>query len=117
MKTRKELKEEYRQKKFRMGVFKVENRLNGKIFLGSSTDLDSAWNSHRFRLEAGMHENTSLQNDWKQLGAEHFAYEIVEELNLKEGDDDAKELNVLEELMKEEMQPYGERGYNYPKKH
>ncbi len=116
MKTRKELKEEYRQKKFRMGVFKIVNRLNGKIFLGSSTDLDSAWNSHRFRLEAGMHENTSLQNDWKQSGSGSFTYQIVEVLELKEGDDATKELKVLEELIMEELQPYGERGYNHLKK-
>jgi hypothetical protein len=114
MKTYKELKEEYRRKKFRMGVFKIVNKTNGKIFLVSSTDLHAAWNSHRFRLEAGIHENSDLQNDWKQSGAENFVYEIVEELNLKEGSDadPGKEIKALEELLTEELQPFGERGYN-----
>ena len=117
MKTRKELKEEYRQKIFRMGVFKIVNNTNGKIFLGSTTDLDAAWNSHRFRLKAGLHENTALQNDWNQSGAENFAYEIVEELVPKDGadNDPVRELKALEELLMDELKPFGENGYNRKK--
>lgn len=115
MKTRKELKEEYRQKKFRMGVFKIVNVANGKIFLGSSTDLDTAWNSHHFRLKAGMHENNELQKDWLQFGEQTFNYLVVEELKIKEGADPGKELKALEKLLMEELQPFGENGYNRPK--
>ncbi|HPT13791.1 MAG TPA: GIY-YIG nuclease family protein [Bacteroidales bacterium] len=113
MKTRKELKEEYRQKKFRMGVFKIVNSTNGKIFLGSSTDLDTAWNSHRFRLKAGLHENYELQKDWIQFGEQAFDYLVVEELKIKEGDDPGKELKAFEKLLIEELQPFGEKGYHF----
>lgn len=110
--TRKELREKYRQKKFRMGVFKIVNRSNGKIFLGSSPDPDTAWNSHRFRLKAGMHENSELQKDWLQFGEETFDYEIVEVLEHEEHADPGKELKALQELMMEALQPFGDRGYN-----
>jgi len=118
VKSHKELKEEYRRKKFRMGVFKIVNNTNGKIFVGSTTDLDAAWNSHRFRLKAGLHGNTALQNDWNQSGVENFAYEIVEVLELKNEaeTDPGSELKALEELLMDELQPFGERGYNKQKK-
>jgi hypothetical protein len=35
IRTKKELKEEYKLKKFKIGVFAVRNLLNGKIFIGS----------------------------------------------------------------------------------
>lgn len=118
MKTRKELKEEYKQLKFRMGVFKIVNNTNGKIFIGSSPDLVAAWNSQRFQLNAGLHESEELQKDWKNFGPENFSYEIIEEI--KQNDDAEtdyrKEIKALEELLIEELQPNGERGYNRPKK-
>ncbi len=87
MKSNKELKDAYKQMKFRKGVFQVRNTVNNKILVGSSTDLDRAWNSHKTQLKYGNHPCTALQNDWNQLGEEHFRYEIIEEL--KTGEDAA----------------------------
>jgi hypothetical protein len=69
-KSRKELKEEYKQRKPKIGVFQIRNILNGKIFIGSSINLDAAWNSQEFRLNAGAHPNAGLQKDWMALGKE-----------------------------------------------
>ena len=77
MKTTKELKDEYKQMKFKMGVFQIRNTVNDKIFVGSSTDLDAIWNRHRVQLNFGNHQNAELQNDWKELGPERFVYEIL----------------------------------------
>ncbi|MDY0101414.1 MAG: GIY-YIG nuclease family protein [Lentimicrobium sp.] len=114
MKTRKELKSEYKNMKFRMGVFLIVNKINGKIYIGSSPDLIAAWNSQRFQLEAGLHSCASLQSDWKTFGQENFTYEIVEEI--KQSDDTpkdySKDLKALEELIIEELDPFGENGYN-----
>ncbi len=118
MKTARELKDEYKKMKFRMGVFRIRNIKNDKCFIGSSQDLDAAWNSQRFQLEAGLHSNEELQNDWAILGAENFVYEVLDEL---QADDDlstdyTKELKALEELVIEELQPFGEKGYNRRKR-
>jgi hypothetical protein len=48
MKTRKELKEEYKRKEFQMRVFQIKNTVNGKVFILSSTDIPSKWNSQKF---------------------------------------------------------------------
>lgn len=114
MKTRKELKEAYKQMKLRMGIFQIRNTSNGKIFLGSSTDLRAVWNSQHLQLELGSHPNTALQQDWKRFGPEHFEFEILEETEPPEGalTDPRRELKALLALYLESLQPYGEKGYH-----
>lgn len=117
MKSRKELKAAYKQKKFRMGVFCITNKLNGKIFIGSSLDLVAIWHAQRFQLNAGMHPNEKLQQDWKLSGPENFTYEIIEEIGQSEESttDFNQEVKVLEQMILEELQPYEEKGYNKKK--
>lgn len=118
MKTRKELKEEYKQMKFKVGVFQIRNTVNNKIFVESSTDLVAIWNRIRFELNGGNHTNAELQKEWNEFGAESFAYEILGEI---EQDDTKvtnyrKEAKQLEEMYIEELQPFGDKGYNVVKR-
>ncbi|MDX9791227.1 MAG: GIY-YIG nuclease family protein, partial [Candidatus Kapabacteria bacterium] len=66
MKTRKELKEQYKQMKYKIGVFCIKNKLNGKVFLGSSTDLVAIWHSTKLQLELNSFPNSELQKDWNE---------------------------------------------------
>lgn len=114
MKTKKELKEAYGQMKFDMGIFQIRNMLDGKVFIGSATNLKAKWNMHRTQLEAGNHLNTRLQADWNAEGADNFVYEIVELLPHSDDPnfDVQRELKALEALVVETLQPYDEKGYN-----
>jgi hypothetical protein len=114
MKTRKELKKEYKLTKFRMGVFAIRNVANGKIFIGNAPNLDLIWNSQKFKLDLGGHTNEALQRDWKTFGAEKFVFEVLHELKLSDDPavDARAELKALEELTIEEIQPFGKKGYN-----
>ena len=114
MKTRKEMKEEYKQMKFKMGVFQIKNIANGKILLGSSLNLEGPLNSHKFMLSIGSHRNTALQKDWNELGSENFIFEILEVVKVI---DDPKfnlsdELTLLEQIWLEKLQPFIPNGYN-----
>ena len=40
---RKELREQFEQMKTYMGVYKITNTVNGKIFVGSSPNLKNRW--------------------------------------------------------------------------
>jgi hypothetical protein len=97
--SKKELKEAYKTMKFRVGIFQIRNKTNNCIFLKTSTDLDRAFNSDAFQLNAGMHSNPSLQEDWKKTGAENFVFEIVDELKTKEGDDAVVIKKDLQDLL------------------
>jgi frataxin-like iron-binding protein CyaY len=114
LKTRKELKEEYKQMKFKMGVFQIKNKINGKVFIDSSTDLKAIWFAQKLQLDTGIHQNNDLQRDWKELGAENFIYEILEEIKQEDDKpvDNNKELKKLKEMIIEELQPYENKGYH-----
>lgn len=84
MKTKKELRNEFRIMKFRAGIFGILNRTDNRIFLQSSTDLDRAFNSDVFQLKAGMHPNALLQDDWNKLSADSFDFQIIDELKYKD---------------------------------
>ncbi len=94
MKTRKDIKEEYKQIKFQMGVFQIRNISNNKIYIDNSIDILSTWNRHKFELKLGNHKNQELQNDWNEKGEDNFVFEILMELKL----DDKKEVNYAKEL-------------------
>ena len=114
MKTRKELREEYKQKKYKIGVFQIKNTINNKILVGSSQDLEAILHAQKMQLDFGIHSNSELQKDWKEFGPENFKYEIIEEI--KQTDDKphdyTKEIKVLEEMMVDELQPFESKGYN-----
>jgi len=114
MKTRKELKSEYREMKVKMGVFQVRNMLNQKIFIGSSTDLNAIWNRTRTALRFGNFQNAELQKDWNTLGEDKFVFEILSEIKQEEDiqKDYRREVRQLEKMFIEELQPFGERGYH-----
>jgi group I intron endonuclease len=114
LKTRQDIKREYKERKKQAGVFQVKNTANGKVFLGSSLNLEGPLNSHRFTLSNGSNRNEALQKDWNEFGKENFVFEILE--TVKPSDDPnfnlEDELTLLEMIWLEKLQPFGERGYN-----
>jgi hypothetical protein len=112
--TQKELKEAYKQKKFKMGVFQIRNTVNNKIFVEGSVNLDAIWNRHRLELNFGNHRCEPLLADWKTFGEQNFVFEILGEIEPEDGKDqeNKKEVKLLEQMYLEELQPYDEKGYN-----
>ena len=105
MNVRKKLKEEYKHKKNRMGVFQIWNTVNGKIYIGSSLNLDAIWNRYKMELNFGNHRNSALQSEWKQFGEANFKYEILSEVVQKDEDriDYNKEVKTLEGMFITEL--------------
>lgn len=114
--NKKALKQNYKLTPQPMGVFQIRNLTNEKVFVGKSENLDGIFNRIQFQLNAGVHNQKQLQADWNELGADKFAFEILEELEFRENIDIKKELEFLEDLWLEKLQPYGKRGYIERKK-
>jgi len=114
MKSKKELKDEYKHKKFKMGVYQIRNTVNNKIFIDSSVNIDAIFNRNRLQLNFGNHPNTILQNNWKQFGEGQFVFEILAELKQSETDemDYAKEAKQLAEMYIDELKPFDGKGYH-----
>jgi hypothetical protein len=114
MPSRQELKRAYQERPKPAGVFQIKHMASGKLLLGSSLNLDGALNRHRFMLSIGGHPNKELQQDWNTFGADEFVCEVLELVKVTEephfnlGD----ELTLLEQIWLEQLQPFGDRGYN-----
>ena len=114
MKSREEIKREYKERRMPAGVFQVRNKSNGKVLLGSSLNLEGPLNAHKFMLTIGRHRNDVLQREWNEFGADQFAFEILEIVKVKDDPNFnlSDELTLLEQIWLEKIQPFGERGYN-----
>lgn len=118
MKSKKELKDSYKEMKSKIGVFQIRNTVNHKIYIASSIDLVAIWNKHRFHLNNRLHLNINLQKEGDEFGQDNFIYEILCEIkqdNPKTLDCYRKEAMQLETMFIEDLQPFGDRGYNKKK--
>ena len=116
MKTKKEDRDAYKSMKFRAGIFQIANKKENRIFLETTSDLDKAFNSDLFQLNAGLHSNQRLQNDWNILGAENFEFKIYDELKIKDTElptEINKELQKLLKLHLIELKNNGQLLYNF----
>ena len=61
------------------GVYCIRNRINGKIYIGSSLCCYKRVLTHHYgRLRNGCHTNPHLQSAWNKYGEQAFEYFIVE---------------------------------------
>jgi hypothetical protein len=117
---RTEIKRNYKQTHRPMGVFQIKNHVNDKIWVSSSLNLDGSKNRHFFELKLGSHRNKTLQKEWNEYGEAAFSFIILEQIKPEEEtvesfdilDKYRAQLQALEEQWIDELQPYGERGYN-----
>ena len=112
--SRAEMKRAYRETPKQAGIFHVRNLASGAILLGSSTNLHGPLGKHRFLLTIGKHDNQALQRDWNRLGADSFAFEILEVAKITDDPtfDLADELSLLEQIWLEKLRPLGQPAYN-----
>ncbi|MFP5356064.1 MAG: GIY-YIG nuclease family protein [Gemmatimonadota bacterium] len=113
---KKALIREYKETPRTAGVAVARNRTNGKAFVLAGKDISALVNRHRTQLKFGGHPNRALQADWKALGIDQFTFEIVDTLTPPDtpGWDPTDDLQALEALWLEKLQPFEPAGYNRP---
>jgi len=117
MDRKKELKQQYKEIKIEAGIYKITNKVNGKVFVGSTRNLKTI-NGVKFTLENGGHTNKKLVEEWRNYGKGAFEFEILEVLKPTNAPyyNEKEELEKLEEKWLDTLQPFGDRGYNSNKK-
>lgn len=73
-----------------IGIYKIKNQVNGKIYIGQSINIEQRWYNHRNELNGDRHCNGHLQAAWNKYGEENFIFEIIEECILKDIDNKEK---------------------------
>lgn len=61
------------------GIYKIENKINGKKYIGQSVNIKERWYEHKYDLRHNIHDNYYLQNAWNKYGEENFVFNIVVE--------------------------------------
>lgn len=59
-----------------VGIYKVTNKINNKIYVGKSIDVKNVWEKHRNLFEA---KKFALEKDIALYGADKFEFSILEE--------------------------------------
>ena len=114
----------YKQSFRPMGVYQIRNTENGKVLVGGSMDLDGMNNRLTFSKQMNANTFLELKDDWNRYGGNVFVFEELDRINPREEQmNDPSELKAykdevgtLLELWLEKLQPYGDKGYNKPKR-
>jgi group I intron endonuclease len=61
-----------------MCIYKIVNKLNDKVYIGSTTNFYQRIVSHITDLTNRKHYNSQLQMSWDQSGKDNFYFEILE---------------------------------------
>lgn len=101
MNRRKEIINEYKQRKLAGGIYKVTNTANGKYLIGYAVNLKSVQNRFQFAVTTNIAFDRNLQKDWEKLGVQAFTFEVLEELEQKPEQSQSafmEDLKTLEQL-------------------
>lgn len=60
------------------GIYCIANKLNGKIYIGSSVNFDERKYEHFYKLERNKHENIYLQRSYLKYGKDAFEFKVLE---------------------------------------
>lgn len=51
-----------------IGIYKIENKINNKVYIGKSKNIMQRWSTHEQSLEDGSHHSKTLQEDYNNMG-------------------------------------------------
>lgn len=62
-----------------IGIYKIQNKQNGKVYIGKSKNIMQRWSIHEQMLEQNNHHSIKLQEDFNNSnGLQDFSFEILE---------------------------------------
>jgi group I intron endonuclease len=64
--------------RLKSGIYKITCIITGKVYIGSSINIEKRWLYHKEDLRKDRHRNQILQRAWEKYGSENFKFEVVE---------------------------------------
>jgi len=63
------------------GIYKIKNINTGKIYIGSSKDIETRWKEHKYKLKNNTHHSSKLQRSYnKTIDKDIFVFSVLEEV-------------------------------------
>lgn len=68
-----------------IGIYKIENKYNNKVYIGKSKDIMGRWATHEKDLANHVHHSIKLQEDYDKYGGiKAFDFSIIEKCDVLE---------------------------------
>ena len=67
------------------GIYKIENQVNQKVYIGQSTNIATRWRRHRSEAN-NLNNSYPLYRAMRKYGLENFSFEIIEECSREDLD-------------------------------
>jgi group I intron endonuclease len=85
-----------------IGIYKITNKINGKIYIGQSVNIINRKKTHYRKYHKGC---PHLYNAMDKYGFDNFEFEVIEEC-------DIEDLDRLEQKYIKELNTFSPNGYN-----
>ena len=66
------------------GIYCIKNIVNGKVYIGSTNNLQRRLNDHKRELNEGTHINDHLQKSWNKYGENCFDFFVLKECGVED---------------------------------
>lgn len=90
-------------------IYEILNKINGKIYIGSTNNLKRRISQHKYMLNKNIHHSINLQRSWNKYGEDNFEWIILR--------DDVEDIDRLtvEQFYLDKLNPFYPNGYNVSK--
>ena len=114
MLNKKQISKDYKQQKQPAGIYAVHNKVDSKMYIGTSKNLPAVIRRFEFTLQMESFPYQELIDDYKKLGKDNFEIKILDELELKNETEKEidTELMSLEEMWIEKLKSEEVTFYN-----
>ena len=58
-------------------IYMIKNCVNGKVYIGSTGDVNHRFNKHEYDLNNSIHHNDHLQRAWNKYGSDSFEFKTL----------------------------------------
>lgn len=100
-----------------IGIYKIENLVNHKVYIGQTIDFTHRTYLHTHYLTTNRHYNLHLQAAWNKYGSQNFKFELIKDFTVElQNVSQQEQKRILDDAERYYIKQYNasncEHGYN-----
>ena len=69
-----------------IGIYKITNKINGKVYIGQSKNITTRWEAHKNHARGSL-KQSFITNAMRKYGVENFVKEVLEKCKIEDLDE------------------------------